>query len=51
MPDAAGNLDAQDYRLGQPQKTDGYFLKGRRPFGMGHEGPARPGLQPPQRTR
>ena len=28
MAEAAGNLDAKDYGIGVPQKTEGYFLKG-----------------------
>ena len=28
MPEAAGNLDANDYGIGIPQKTEGFFLKG-----------------------
>jgi putative autoinducer-2 (AI-2) aldolase len=28
MPEAVGNLDAKDYGIGIPQKTEGYFLKG-----------------------
>ena len=28
MPEAADNLDAKDYGIGIPQKTDGFFLKG-----------------------
>ena len=28
MPEASGNLDAKDYGVGIPQKTEGFFLKG-----------------------
>ncbi len=28
MPEAIGNLDARDYGIGIPQKTEGFFLKG-----------------------
>jgi putative autoinducer-2 (AI-2) aldolase len=28
MPEAAGNLDAKEYGIGIPQKTEGFFLKG-----------------------
>ena len=28
MPEAANNLDAKDYGIGIPQRTEGFFLKG-----------------------